>query len=88
MDLVHELARTRPQLLIGTVGFGSAFDRAYTRGTNAWLWERPESAHTHGLEDHSRTYTARVLSIFKRALLRYCSADSPATARVPPPYSQ
>ena len=47
MDLVHELARTRPQLLIGTVGFERAFDRAYTRGTNAWLWERPESAHTH-----------------------------------------
>jgi hypothetical protein len=70
MDLVHELARTRSLLLIGTVGFEREFDRAYTRGTNANLWELPESAHTHGLEDHPGIYTARVLSIFKRALLR------------------
>ena len=69
MELVHEVARTRPLLLIGTVGYEREFDRAYTRDTNAQLWELPESAHTHGLEDHPRTYTVRVLSIFKRALL-------------------
>jgi pimeloyl-ACP methyl ester carboxylesterase len=69
MELVHELARTRPLLLIGTVGFEREFDRVYTRGTNAELWELPESEHTHGLDDHPGIYSARVLSIFKRALL-------------------
>ena len=68
MELVHELARTRPLLLIGTVGFEREFDRAYTRDTNAQLWELPQSAHTRGLEDHPGTYAARVLSIFKRSL--------------------
>ena len=69
IELVHVLARTRPLLLIGTVGYEREFDRAYTRGTNAQLWQLPESAHTHGLEDHPGTYSARVLSIFKRTLL-------------------
>ena len=70
MELVHRVAETRPLLVIGTVSFEREFDRAYTRDTSAQLWELPESAHTHGLEDHPATYAARVLSIFKRALSR------------------
>ncbi len=70
MELVHAVARTRPLLLIGTVGYEREFDRAYTRGTQAQLWELPESAHTQGLEDHPGTYSERVLSTFTRALLR------------------
>ena len=69
LKLVHEVARTRPLLLIGTVGFEREFDRAYTRGTKAELWELPRSAHTHGLEDHPREYARRVLALFDRALL-------------------
>ena len=69
MTLVHEVARTRPLLLIGTVGFEREFDRAYTRGTRAELWQLPQSAHTHGLDDHPRAYATRVLALFNRALL-------------------
>jgi hypothetical protein len=68
--LVHELARTRPLLLIGTVAFERAFDRAYTTGTGARLWELPDSAHTGGLADRPGEYRARVLSVFDGALLR------------------
>ena len=69
MELVHEVARSRPLLLIGTVGFEREFDRAYTRGTRAQLWQLPQSAHTHGLEDHPHAYAKRVLRLFDRALL-------------------
>ena len=69
MTLVHEVARTRPLLLIGTVGFVREFDRAYTRDTRAELWELPKSAHTNGLDDHPRAYARRVLALFNRALL-------------------
>ena len=69
MELVHALARTRPLLLIGTVGFEREFDRAYTRGTKAQLWELPKSPHTQGLKDHPAIYTARVLAILNRTLL-------------------
>jgi uncharacterized protein len=68
MGLVHEVARTRPLLLIGTVGFERELDRAYTRGTEAELWQLPHSAHTHGLDDHPRDYEKRVLALFSRAL--------------------
>ena len=68
MALVHEVARTRPLLLIGTIGFEREFDRAYTRGTKAELWELPQSAHTHGLEDHPDAYSNRVVTLFERAL--------------------
>jgi hypothetical protein len=57
-------------LLIGTVGFERAFDRAYTCGTNAQLWQLPESAHTRCLEDHPHAYENHVLTLFDRALLR------------------
>jgi pimeloyl-ACP methyl ester carboxylesterase len=70
LELVHDVARTRPLLVIGTVEFERAFQRAYTRGTKARIWELPQSAHTRGLEDHPRVYATRVLSIFDRALLR------------------
>ena len=43
MKLVHDVARTRPLLLIGTVGFEREFDRAYTRRTEAQLWQLPQS---------------------------------------------
>ncbi len=33
IGLVHDVARSRPLLLIGTVNFEREFDRAYTRGT-------------------------------------------------------
>jgi hypothetical protein len=69
MQLVHDVARTRPLLLIGTVGFERAFDRAYTRGTRAELWQLPHTAHTRGLEDHPHAYSNRVLTLFDRALL-------------------
>ena len=69
MTLVHAVARTRPLLVIGTVGFEREFDRAYTRGTRAELWQLPSSAHTHGLADHPRAYARRVLANFNRALL-------------------
>ncbi len=68
MNLVHAVARTRPLLLIGTVGFEREFDRAYTHGTKAQLWQLPRSAHTHGLEDHPRAYANRVLALFNRGL--------------------
>jgi hypothetical protein len=66
--LVQELARTRPLLVIGTVSFEREVDRAYVRGATAQLWELPDSEHTHGLTDHPRAYSARVLSVFDRAL--------------------
>jgi len=69
LKLVHEVAGTRPLLLVGTVGFEREFERAYTRGTEATLWELPQSAHTSGLKDHPRVYTARVISLFDHALL-------------------
>ena len=69
MELVHEVARTRPLLLIGTVGFEREFDRAYTRGTKAQLWQLPRSAHTRGLEDHPRSYARRVLALYNGALI-------------------
>ena len=70
MTLVHAVARTRPLLVIGTVGFEREFDRAYTRGTRAELWQLPSSAHTHGLADHPRAYARRVLANFNRALCK------------------
>jgi uncharacterized protein len=70
MELVHAVARTRPLLLIGTVGFERAFDRAYIRGTRAQLWQLPRSAHTRGLEDHPNAYERHVVTLFERALLR------------------
>ena len=69
MTLVHEVARTRPLLLIGTIGFERELDRAYTRGTKAQLWQLPRSAHTRGLEDHPHAYAKRILAVFRRALL-------------------
>ena len=69
MELVHEVARNRPVLLIGTVGFERELDRAYTRGTTAQLWQPPHSAHTRGLEDHPHAYAKRVLALFDRALV-------------------
>jgi hypothetical protein len=69
IDVVHEVARTRPLLLIATVAFEREIDRAYTRGTRAQLWELPRSAHTKGLEDHPTIYASRVLSLFSRSLL-------------------
>src|SRR4051794_1940257 len=70
IDVVHEVARTRPLLLIATIAFDREIDRAYTRGTKAQLWELPASAHTKGLLDHPITYARRVVSVFNRALLR------------------
>ena len=69
LTLVHEVARTRPLLVIGTVSFEREFDRAYTRGTNTQLWELPRTAHTKGLEDHPSQYRKRVLSLFRLAHL-------------------
>jgi pimeloyl-ACP methyl ester carboxylesterase len=69
LTLVREVARTRPLLVIGTISFEREFDRAYTRGTNAQLWELPQSAHTKGLEDHRSQYRKRVLSLFRLAHL-------------------
>ena len=68
MKLVHDVARTRPLLLIGTVGFEREFDRAYTRRTKAQLWQLPQSAHIRGLEEHPHAYARRVLALFDRAL--------------------
>ena len=70
MDVVHEVARTRPLLLIATIAFEREIDRVYTSGTKAQLWELPTSAHTKGLQDHRITYARRVLSLFNRALVR------------------
>jgi hypothetical protein len=70
IDVVHEVARTRPLLLIATVAFEREIDHVYTRGTKAQLWELPASAHTKSLLDHPVTYAARVLSVFNQALLR------------------
>jgi predicted alpha/beta hydrolase len=70
IDVVHEVARTRPLLLIATIAFEREIDHVYTRGTKAQLWELPTSAHTKGLQDHPITYAQRVLSVFNQALLR------------------
>jgi len=70
IDVVHEVARTRPLLLIATIAFEREIDHVYTRGTKAQLWELPASAHTKGLQDHPVTYAQRVLSVFNQALLR------------------
>ena len=70
IDVVHEVAQTRPLLLIATIAFEREIDRVYTRGTKAQLWELPTSAHTKGLQDHPITYAQRVLSVFNQALLR------------------
>ena len=70
IDVVHEVARTRPLLLIATIAFEREIDHVYTRGTEAQLWELPASAHTKGLRDHPVTYARRVLSVFNPALLR------------------
>jgi predicted alpha/beta hydrolase len=67
-DLVHEVAHTRPLLLIGTVSYEREFDRAYTRDTRARLWELPQTGHTQGLRDHPAAYGARVLALFRRGL--------------------
>ena len=67
--MVHEVALTRPLLLIATITFEREIDRVYTRGTKAQLWELPTSAHTKGLKDHPITYAHRVLSLFNEALL-------------------
>ena len=56
MTLVHEVARTRPLLLIGTVGFEREFDRAYTRGTKAELWQLP-TARTRTVSTITRAPT-------------------------------
>jgi hypothetical protein len=69
LDLVHEVAHTRPLLLIATIAFEREIDRAYTRGTKAQLWQLPRSGHTRGLEDHPQAYAKRVLALFGRALL-------------------
>ena len=69
IDVVHEVARTRPLLLIATIAFEREIDHVYTRGTKAQLWELPASAHTKGLRDHPVTYAQRVLSVFNQALL-------------------
>ena len=66
---MHEVAGTRPLLLIATVSFEREIDRIYTRGSKAQLWELPTSAHTKGLQDHPITYAQRVLSLFNKALL-------------------
>jgi uncharacterized protein len=69
IDVVHEVARTRPLLLIATIAFEREIDHVYTRGTKARLWELPASAHTKGLLDHPVRYAGRVLSVFNQALL-------------------
>ena len=69
IDVVHEVARTRPLLLIATIAFEREIDHVYTRGTKAQVWELPTSAHTKGLQDHPITYAQRVLSVFHQALL-------------------
>ncbi len=70
IDVVHEVARTRPLLLIATIAFEREIDHVYTRGTKAQLWELPASAHTKGLQDHPVTYAQRVLSVFNKSLVR------------------
>jgi hypothetical protein len=69
IDVVHEVAQTRPLSLIATIAFEREIDRAYTRGTKAQLWEFPTSAHTKGLHDHRITYARRVVSLFNQALV-------------------
>jgi uncharacterized protein len=69
IDVVHEVARTRPLLLIATIAFEREIDRVYTRGTKAQLWQLTRSAHTRGLEDHPRSYAEHVLGLFNRALV-------------------
>ncbi len=68
MELVRDVARSRPLLLIGTVSFEREFDRAYSRGTAAQFWQLPESGHTQGLRDHPYAYANRVLTLFRQAL--------------------
>jgi uncharacterized protein len=70
IDVVHEVARTRPLLLIATIAFEREIDHVYARGTKAQLWELPTSAHTKGLQDHPITYARRVLSVFNKSLVR------------------
>jgi pimeloyl-ACP methyl ester carboxylesterase len=67
-ELVHEVADTRPLLLIRTVSLEREWDRAYTRGTSAQFWGLPRSAHTQGLRDRPKAYAARVLALFYRGL--------------------
>src|SRR2546423_1531568 len=86
IDVVHEVARTRPLLLIATIAFEREIDHVYTRGTKAQLWELPASAHTKGLQDHPITYAQRVLSVFNQALLtsqggRSRNRSTPSLAR-------
>ena len=69
IDVVHEVARTRPLLLIATIALEREIDPVYTRGTTAHIWELPTSAHTKGLQDHPIAYTRRVLSLFNQALV-------------------
>ena len=65
---VHRVAATRPLLLIGTVGFERALDRAYVRGTAARLWELPATPHTKGLAEHPADYRRHVLGVLARGL--------------------
>ena len=80
---VHEVAGTRPLLLIATIAFEREIDRVYTRGTKAQLWELPTSAHTKGLQDHPITYAQRVLSLFNQALLSKSQREVAALLRPP-----
>ena len=70
IDVVHEVARIRPLLLIATIALEREIDRVYARGSNAEVWELPTSAHTKGLQDHPIAYTRRVLSLFDQTLVR------------------
>ena len=74
INVVREVAQSRPLLLIATIAFEREIDRVYTSGTKAQLWELPTSAHTKGLQDHPISYAHRVLSVFNQvfnqALLR------------------
>jgi hypothetical protein len=38
------------------------------RGTDAQLWELPDTAHTQGLAMHPAAYAERVLTVFDGAL--------------------
>ena len=79
IDVVQEVARTRPLLLIATIAFEREIDRVYTSGTKAQLWGLPASAHTKGLTDHPISYAHRVLSVFDKALMTARSTQPPKT---------
>ncbi len=68
-ELVRDVARTRPLLLVAGPAVEADWNRAHAEGTTAEVWELEGVAHTRGLAERPQEYTRRVLAVFDEALL-------------------